>query len=121
MSPNCGTHLANQRCFFPLLSNCSHLYLDHNSFTGTVPGYFSQLGNGRIKQINLNSNFLEGEVPFIWEPKDQLIALNFQDNNLTIPLDSGVCELSVFEQGVMVEMRVDCPICTCETLCHMCG
>lgn len=98
-----------------------HLYLDHNSFSGNVPGYFSQLGNGRIKQISVNSNFLEGEVPFNWDTKDQIIALNFQDNNITTPLDPAVCELSTFEQGVMVEMRVDCPICTCDTLCHMCG
>jgi len=94
-----------------------HLFLDHNSFTGTVPGYFSDLGKGRIKQINVQSNFLEGEVPSNWVTKDQLVSLNFQDNNMTTPVDPLVCELSIFEGGMLVELRVDCDICTCDTLC----
>mgnify|MGYP005847296899 CR=1 FL=1 len=96
------------------------LYLDNNSFTGTVPSYFSGLGNGRIKTMALDNNFLEGEVPSNWEVLNQLISLSFYNNNITTPMDPSICELSKYKQGEMVEMKVDCSICTCDTLCHTC-
>ena len=35
---------------FPIqLQPCSHLHLDHNSFTGSIPKTFTQLGKGRLR------------------------------------------------------------------------
>jgi len=102
-------------------SSFSHVYLDHNSFIGPIPPFYANLGKGRLRQLNLNDNMLTGEVPWGWEPRDQLTNLNVVNNNVTVPIDERLCEMSVFELGVMVEMRVDCDICTCDSLCHTCG
>ena len=98
----------------------SHLYLDHNQFTGLLPQYFGQIGNGRLKQLHLNDNDLEGKVPDTWDPKDQLTNMAVHNNRLTVRVPPEVCELSVFELGNMVEFRTDCDICTCDFLCEMC-
>lgn len=97
-----------------------HLYLDHNSFAGTIPANFPQLGNGRISQIHLGSNLLTGTVPTGFEPLDKLNSFSVENNNITTPVDAAMCSLSVFELGVMVEMRTDCEICTCDFLCRSC-
>ena len=95
--------------------------MDHNAFTGLLPAYFSQLGNGRLKQLHLNDNQLEGKVPEDWDPKDQLTNMAVHNNKLTVRVPESVCELSVFELGNMVEFRTDCDICTCDFLCEMCN
>ena len=73
-----------------------------------------------MKQMYLNDNNLEGKVPENWDPLDQLTNMAFHNNKLTVPVSDTVCDMSVFEQGVMVEMRTDCDICTCDFLCEMC-
>ena len=89
-------------------------------FAGTIPSNFIALGNGRIKSIHLNNNQLTGSVPVGWNPLDMLTSFSAHNNNLTVPVDASVCEMSVYAQGVMVEMRVDCEICTCDMLCAQC-
>jgi len=97
-----------------------HLYLDHNQFTGLLPAYLGQLGNGRLKQLHLNDNQLEGKVPENWDPLDQLTNMAVHNNNLTVPVSQTVCEMSVFELGVLVELKTDCNVCTCDFLCEFC-
>lgn len=35
-----------------IIPNVRHLHLDHNSFTGSIPGTFRELGKGRLRYVN---------------------------------------------------------------------
>lgn len=45
--------------------------------------------------------------------------MNIANNNFDERLKK-LCKISVWEEGEMVEMRADCDICNCESLCHTC-
>lgn len=46
--------------------------------------------------------------------------MNIGNNMFTEKISKDVCELSVFEEGELVEFVADCDICSCDDLCHTC-
>ena len=102
-----------------ILPNIRHLHLDHNQFTGSIPGSFVQLGKGRLRQLYLNDNKFSGAFPDNWLTVKLLNNIDISNNNFRANLD-GMCRMSVFEYGELVEMRADCDICNCDRLCRIC-
>ena len=70
--------------------------------------------------MHLHNNYLEGSIPIGWDPIEHLTSFSAHNNNLTVPIDASICQMTVFEAGVLAELRVDCPICTCDMLCGSC-
>lgn len=102
-------------------NSLKQLYLDHNRLTGTIPESFTEISFGRIYVLTLNDNMLTGGLPTDWEQDNRfLLTLNVQNNNLTVPIDKDICKFSVLEAGELVELGIECEICSCETLCDKC-
>lgn len=100
------------------------VYLDHNRFTGTIPDNYGMIGNGRVNELHLNDNKLEGAVPNTWQTENQqLVGVRLQNNRLneSISGNDTLCQLSVLVAWEMVELNADCNICKCDTLCHYCN
>ena len=45
------------------LTHLHHLYLDHNSMSGTLPTTLPLLGNGRLEEMFINDNKFYGTFP----------------------------------------------------------
>jgi hypothetical protein len=91
-----------------------HLHLDHNQLVGTFPSI--ALGNGRIEQITVNDNQLTGVFP--GDYTQPLFMQNLAtENNPLSGMDSGVCDLIVYENGNLVELSTNCDICPCDMFC----
>ncbi len=124
-----------------------HLHLDHNQFNGTIPDVLPYVGSDRLEQLSLDHNDFTGEFPGAWSfswymgkygqihDGDSLemhltsliawlvlpVALTLNNNSLTAPLPSDVCDMNVFEGGAMVEMGADCDVCVCSyPFCQSC-
>jgi len=103
------------------LVSIRHLFLDNNQFTGTVPDNLPTFGNGRLKQIYLNDNMLTGAFPSdTWTTVDQLSNVRLQNNQFKEKLSDAFCSMSILEQGNLAELKADCTICSCPTLCDYC-
>ena len=96
-----------------------HLHLDHNLFTGSIPSSFRELGKGRLRQLYLNDCHFSGKFPENWLSTENLNNIDLSNNEFKTNLDE-ICLMSVFENGELVELRADCPICNCERLCRTC-
>lgn len=102
------------------------LYLDHNQFTGTIPGSFGMAGNGSLVTLDLSNNMLTGGLPTTWVDKDDRDAtssidtINVHNNNLTGVIDNNICKLGVSNKGSLVELEADCDICRCNEFCGDC-
>ncbi|CAB9521446.1 receptor-like protein kinase [Seminavis robusta] len=94
------------------------MYLENNKFSGELPQDFPQVGGGNVKQLFLQGNNFTGSFPS-WGWSDyHLTNMNIAHNNFDEIRD--LCGLGVFESGELVELRADCNVCTCDTLCHTC-
>ncbi|KAL3811057.1 hypothetical protein ACHAXA_004568 [Cyclostephanos tholiformis] len=96
------------------------LYLDHNKLTGTIPGALMQIQ--KLKGLFLNDNRLEGAIPYdiVEEQKVNLLTIRVQNNQLTLPVASDICDLDVNEgEYELVELGVDCEICPSD--CGLCA
>lgn len=99
------------------------LYLDHNNFTATIPESLSISGTSALVTLDLSSNMLTGGFPTSWADKDAISTtdtINVENNMLTENVDKEICDLSIFEQGQIVEFSADCDICRCRPLCDQC-
>jgi len=95
------------------------LYLDHNLLTGTIPASLMQMR--KMKGMFLNDNLLEGMIPYIIddEQKVNLLTIRVQNNKLTTPVASAICNLDVnLGDYELVELGVDCEICPDD--CSLC-
>ena len=98
-----------------------HLYLDHNSLVGSIPENLGTVGNGRLRDAFMNDNMLTGAIPDTFVSLTGLFNMNMQHNQFTEPLAWGLCQMSVFAEGELAELAVDCDICSCKgTLCDQC-
>jgi hypothetical protein len=105
-----------------------HLRLDHNQFTGSIPGSYTLTGgNGRLETFHIDNNQLTGDVPGSFQFTNVLVAFTVHENNFSQGLSKETCKLSVFDSGEMVELKADCKsiddvnICTCKSpFCDMC-
>jgi len=88
------------------------LYLNHNALTGTIPASLMQMK--KMKGLFLNDNSLEGMIPYIIDEdqKVNMLTLRAQNNKLTHPVASIICNLDVNKgKYELVELNVDCEIC----------
>lgn len=122
------------------------LYLDHNALTGTIPASLMQMK--KMKGLFLNDNSecggdcpcqgyrgfflpiahlvhtssgLTGMVPYIIddEQKINMLTIRVQNNKLTHPVASILCDLDVNKGDYeLVELNVDCEICPDD--CSLC-
>lgn len=102
------------------LPRIRYLFLNHNQFSGTIPVDFpSVLGNGRVELLHLGDNEFHGQVPGDYSKgRIFMTSLELQNNHFT-SMDPYICTLSVLTppDGELVNLRADCPICTCPSLC----
>jgi hypothetical protein len=85
-----------------------HLYLDHNTFSGTFPRTYNTVGNGRLVMLAIENNQLSGVVPGRRDSYDNLVQYTLQNNNF-VRLERENCE-----NFYLVEFKADCPnVCTC--------
>jgi hypothetical protein len=103
------------------LPSIRYLFLNHNQFSGTIPVDFpSVLGNGRVELLHLGDNEFHGHVPGDYSKVSRIFmtSLELQNNHFT-SMDPYICTLSVLTppDGELVNLRADCPICTCPSLC----
>jgi len=99
-----------------------YLYLDHNTFTGTIPYSYPNTGNDRLAVLAVNHNHLTGQVPDNWKwSVRKLHALNLHNNSFS-SIGYRTCKESVFNKGAMVEYSADCDVCQCSPFCDLkCG
>ena len=93
-----------------------HLLLDHNSFNGTLPESYINVGNGRLESFHIDHNQLTGQVPGNHDQRDKLVEFTLHNNSFT-KLGKNTCKLSVFNGGEMVEFKADEDICDCSPFC----
>ena len=93
-----------------------HLLLDHNSFNGTLPESYINVGNGRLESFHIDHNQLTGQVPGNHDQRDKLVEFTLHNNSFT-KLGKDTCKLSVFNGGEMVEFKADEDICDCSPFC----
>jgi hypothetical protein len=93
--------------------------MDHNLFSGSIPATFRELGHGRLRQLYLNDCQFSGNFPENWLFPKFLNNIDLSNNRFKNNLDD-MCLMSVFEDGELVELRADCPICNCDRLCRTC-
>jgi hypothetical protein len=102
------------------LPNIRYLFLNSNQFSGTLPADFPNvLGNGRVELLHLGDNEFHGHVPGDYsKSRIFMTSLEVQNNHFT-SMDPYICTLSVLTppDGELVNLRADCPICTCPSLC----
>jgi len=99
------------------------LYFDHNNFSGSIPLNLMTAGNGRLMTISLSYNMFTGAVPFkkSWvENNGKLGTLDVRNNQIRADISKKICDMSVFEDGDLVQLGADCDICTCDKLCNYC-
>jgi hypothetical protein len=102
------------------LPRIRYLFLNHNQFSGTIPVDLpSVLGNGRVELMHLGDNEFHGHVPGDYSKvRIFMTSLEVQNNHFT-SMDPYICTLSVLTppDGELVNLRADCPICICKSLC----
>jgi len=102
------------------------LYLDHNNITGAIPESYTTTGLISLVSLYLNDNVLTGTLPATWvssndkDASSPIDTINVENNLLTKGIEKDICELSVFNHGQLVELRADCDICWCDSLCEYC-
>mmetsp|Transcript_24446 Transcript_24446/g.53538 ORF Transcript_24446/g.53538 Transcript_24446/m.53538 type:complete len:182 (-) Transcript_24446:2427-2972(-) len=85
-----------------------HLFLNHNSFVGTLPSSYNTVGNGRLVAMAIDHNRLTGEVPGARDHYDNLVQYTLHENRFT-SLDQRNCQ-----NVLLVEFKADCSnVCTC--------
>jgi hypothetical protein len=102
-----------------IVPNVRHVHMDHNIFSGSIPDTFRELGHGRLRQLYLNDCQFSGKFPENWLFPKFLNNIDLSNNRFKNNLDA-MCLMSVFENGELVELRADCPICNCDRLCRTC-
>jgi Leucine-rich repeat (LRR) protein len=98
-----------------------HFYIDHNSFTGSLPRNLLSVGNGRLKQVMVNDNLFTGRVGLLnGNPNttdgSMLAALEVHNNEFE-SFNTNLCRKSVANGGKLVVLRADCGLCNCRVLC----
>jgi hypothetical protein len=98
--------------------NLRHLYLSHNQLSGDIPSAYSLLP---LEDLFLDFNQLTGTVPTGFS-NSLLETLQIQGNEFSDgALDSSLCLLDIFQDGVLVDLAADCAICSCSgRLCNAC-
>jgi hypothetical protein len=95
-----------------------HLYLDHNSFRGTLPSSYNKAGNGRLESLSLHHNQLTGVVSGERPMYNKLVLLTLQENKFT-GIDAENCNM-IIPKGEMPEFKADCDICQCDDHFNLC-
>jgi Leucine-rich repeat (LRR) protein len=98
--------------------NLRHLYLSHNQLSGDIPSAYGLLP---LEDLFLDNNGLTGTVPTGFS-NSLLETLQIQGNQLSDgALDSSLCLLDIFQDGVLVDLVSDCATCSCNgRLCNAC-
>ncbi|CAB9508943.1 LRR receptor-like serine threonine-protein kinase [Seminavis robusta] len=104
-----------------IMPSLRHFHMDNALLTGSIPNDYANLGSNRLFQFYLNDNQLTGAFPTGWHtklPHKHLTNVDISNNQLSVPLPSSICMLTVYEEGETVEFRADCDICVCGRLCY---
>lgn len=97
-----------------------HLYLDHNQFSGTIPYWIMNAGDGHLRNLALNDNKFTGDLPGDHMEIRKMDQLTVQNNKLD-GMSKNTCSMSVFVEGEMIEFKSDCDICRCSGfMCRFC-
>jgi hypothetical protein len=95
-----------------------HLYLSHNGFSGDFPKNFGK--NLELDDFFADNNQFTGPVPSDFN-KNVMFTMQIQNNSFDQFLDQRVCLQDVFLQGALIDLVVDCDICSCEgRFCESC-
>ena len=101
-----------------LLTKLSEMNLENAQFAGTIPELFKNL-NSTLMDLFLNDNSFTGSVPVAFDHLTALETLQIQGNELTGSISAQVCSERGLRFQQLATLIVDCVItCTCCDNCE---
>ena len=96
-----------------MIDTLTHLDLEYNNVTGTIPEELCNLT--QLEYLSLKFNLLQGEIPDCFDQLEKLKYLNLRDNSLTgtLPLSPDFCKLDNMQVIVVDRNYLTGPIPDC--------